>query len=171
MGAQPLMHGEAVAVRIFCRGDEADFRRLNEAWIAKYFGIEAKDTETLGDPQRKIIDGGGQVFLAFINGEAVGAVGLMKMRSVIRSYELVKMATDEHYQRQGIGRALIGAAIAWARRQGARRLYLETNHTLTPAIRLYESVGFKHMPPQTSPYKRADVFMEMWLEPEWVKYI
>ena len=78
--------------------------------------------------------------------------------------ELVKMATDECYQRRGIGRALMQAAIEWARQHRVRRLYLETNHTLTPAIRLYEASGFKHMPPQLTPYRRADVFMEMWLE-------
>jgi GNAT superfamily N-acetyltransferase len=51
-----------------------------------------------------------------------------------------------------------------ARAAGTRRLYLETNHILTPAIRLYESVGFKSVPPDRivpSPYARSDVSMEM----------
>jgi ribosomal protein S18 acetylase RimI-like enzyme len=51
-------------------------------------------------------------------------------------------------------------------RAGARRFYLETNHALTPAIRLYESVGFKHIDPSRivpSPYERADVYMELFL--------
>ncbi len=160
-----------ITVRLFRPGDEKDFRRLNEAWIAKYFGIESKDRETFADPQRKIIDPGGQIFLAFLDGVAVGTVGLRRMSGQVRSYELIKMATDENYQRRGIARAVVGAAITWARQQKACRLYLETNSSLTPAITLYESVGFKHMPPQPTPYKRADVFMEMWLEPEWVKYI
>jgi GNAT superfamily N-acetyltransferase len=158
-------------VRVFYPGDEADFRRLNEAWIAKYFGIEPKDLEAFADPQSKIIARGGQIFLAFQDGVAVGCVALIKMPGGDRSYELAKMATDERYRRQGIGRSLIESAVDWARRQGARRLYLETNHILTPALKLYESSGFKYLPPQPSPYKRADVFMEMWLEPEWVKYI
>jgi GNAT superfamily N-acetyltransferase len=160
-----------VTVRLFQPGDETDFRRLNEAWIAKYFGIEPKDLATFDDPQQKIIAKGGQIFMALLDGETVGCVGLLKMSSEVVSYELVKMATDESYQRRGIGRALMQSAITWARQQGARGLYLETNHMLTPAIRLYESSGFKHMPPQPTPYQRADVFMEMWLEPQWVKYI
>jgi GNAT superfamily N-acetyltransferase len=160
-----------VTVRLFQPGDETAFHRLNVAWIAKYFGIEPKDLETFENPQQKIIANGGQIFMALLDGETVGCVGLLKMASEMRSYELVKMATDENYQRRGIGRALIQAAITWARQQGARRLYLETNHTLSPAITLYESFGFKHMPPQPTPYQRADVFMEMWLEPQWVKYI
>jgi transposase len=51
-----------------------------------------------------------------------------------------------------------------ARSAGARRLYLETNHILTAAIRLYHSIGFKPLPPShivPSPYARADVYMEM----------
>ena len=174
MGAQPIMHENPVSevsVRLFCAGDEKDFRRLNEAWIAKYFGIEGKDEETFADPQHKIIEAGGQIFLALVDGIAVGTVGLRRMPGKVHSYELIKMATDENYQRRGIARAVVQAAVKWAKQQGARRLYLETNHTLTPAITLYESVGFKHMPPQPTPYKRADVFMEMWMEPEWVKYI
>jgi putative acetyltransferase len=49
---------------------------------------------------------------------------------------------------------------------GARRLYLETNHMLTPAIRLYESMGFKHIDAKRiipSQYARADVYMELML--------
>ena len=52
------------------------------------------------------------------------------------------------------------------RSAGARRLYLETNHILTPAIRLYRSIGFKPVPPDRvvpSPSARADVYMEMTL--------
>jgi ribosomal protein S18 acetylase RimI-like enzyme len=73
------------------------------------------------------------------------------------------MATDERHQRRGIGRALMDAAIQWARAHRARRLYLETNHTLDAAQRLYVSVGFQRIPPQPTPYKRADVFMELLL--------
>lgn len=174
MGAQPLLREDPVsqvAVRTFCPGDEADFRRLNEAWIAKYFGVEPKDLETFDDPQQKIIAQGGQIFVAFLEGIAVGCVALVKIPNQLRTYELAKMATDENYQRRGIGRALIQAAITWARQHCAKRIYLETNHTLTPAIRLYESAGFKHLPPQPTPYKRADVFMELKLEPEWVELI
>ena len=50
---------EAVAseirFRIFEPGDRDAFRTLNEAWIEKYFRMEEKDRQTLGDPEQHIL--------------------------------------------------------------------------------------------------------------------
>ena len=52
-------------------------------------------------------------------------------------------------------RRLLGLA-----RRG-RELFLETSSVLKPAISLYESVGFVHVPPPGArSYDRADVYME-----------
>ena len=150
---------EAVSVRTFIDGDEAAFRRLNEAWISKYFGLESKDLQAFDDPKQKIIAKGGEIFLATLEDVIVGCVALLKMSD--GEYELAKMATDENYQRRGIGRALINAAVEWAQGHHATRIYLETNHTLDAALALYRSAGFQNIPPQPSVYKRADVFMEL----------
>ena len=77
---------------------------------------------------------------------------------------MAKTAVETSYQGAGIGRRLLHAAIDEGRSAGAQRLYLETNHVLTPAIRLYESVGFKHIDANRiipSSYERADVYMEL----------
>jgi GNAT superfamily N-acetyltransferase len=147
---------------------------LNEQWIRRYFKIEQKDLANFDDPRHKIIDRGGEIFMAILDGEVVGCVALLKSRDEDCSFELAKMAVDERYQRRGIGRAVMNAAIEWARRKRARRIWLETNHTLTPALTLYAACGFRPIPLERvkpSPYIRADVFLELWLEPEWVKYI
>lgn len=60
----------------------------------------------------------------------------------------------------GLARRLLEACEAAARTDGASLLYLETNSALKPAIALYESVGFLHLPARPTPYARADVFME-----------
>jgi ribosomal protein S18 acetylase RimI-like enzyme len=75
------------------------------------------------------------------------------------------MAVMTGYQEMGIGHRLLHAAIEEAQRMRARRLYLETNHILEPAIRFYESLGFRLHPTEVSPspYDRADVYMELML--------
>ena len=59
---------------------------------------------------------------------------------------------------------VIDAAIENARTRGARTIYLESNTKLTPALRLYEKAGFRHLAEDerpTSPYERCNVFMSM----------
>ena len=134
------------------------FRTLNEAWIAKYFAIEAKDREVLGDPQGKIIAKGGRIFMAIKDGEAVGCVALLKMAD--GGYEVAKMTVSETVRRSGLGRLLMERCIEAGAEDGAPRLYLETNSSLAPALALYRATGFRDMAPAETEYLRADVFME-----------
>lgn len=163
--------GSDIVLRSFQPGDERAFRALNEQWIAKYFRIEEKDRETLNDPVGKILNYGGQIYLACIGDKPVGTCALIAMEPVVYEvakitpgvYEVAKMAVEENYRGAGIGRRVLEHAVSEAARLGANRLYLETNNRLTNAIHLYESVGFRHLDPQRvkpSPYNRANVFME-----------
>jgi GNAT superfamily N-acetyltransferase len=152
-----------VTVRTYLSTDAEPFRRLNEEWIERHFRLEEKDRETLRVPQ-KIIDAGGQIVMAYLDDEAVGCCALLRMDD--HSFEVAKMAVTLHHQGQGFGRAILAATIDEARKLGAKRLYLETNSSLTPAITLYRSLGFRDIPAdraRKSPYVRADVFMEMFL--------
>jgi GNAT superfamily N-acetyltransferase len=152
---------DEIVVREFVDGDEAAFRRLNEEWITRYFKIEAKDEETFGDPRGKILATGGRIFFAVKDGQALGCCALVAMRS--GEFEVSKMAVTESAQGLGIGRLLMESVVEAGRVAGATRLYLETHHSLTPAIRLYERAGFERLPEErlvASPYERADVFME-----------
>ncbi len=154
----------AVLVRQFRPGDEAAFRRLNEEWIRRYFVLESKDEESFNDPQGKILDRGGQIFFAVLEEVIVGCCGLVAIGT--GEFEVVKMAVAESCQGAGIGRYLLEQTVAAARESGATRLYLETNRKLGPAIRLYESVGFRELPAErvvASPYARANVYMELFL--------
>jgi putative acetyltransferase len=134
------------------------FRTLNEAWISKYFALEPKDREVLGDPQGKIIAKGGRVYMALHDGEPVGCVALMKMDD--GGYEVAKMTVSETVRGSGLGRLLMQRCIDAGAELGATRLYLETNSTLGPALGLYRAMGFKDLAPTDTPYARADVFME-----------
>ena len=142
--------------------DARAFRALNEEWITRQFALEAKDVETLGDPENKIVRKGGQVFLVRSSGEPVGCVALIAMGDGV--YELSKMAVAPEMRGRGVGRRLLEYAIAQAKAMGARSLFLGSNRKLQDAVHLYESAGFQHVPAQALPlsgYVRADVFMEM----------
>ncbi len=150
-----------VTIREFQSGDAEAFFELNREWIQRYFWLEPADLEVLWHPQEAILDVGGRIFMA-VRGEArVGCCALIPIAP--GEYELAKMAVSPAERRQGIGRRLIETAITEADRMDATRLYLESNAILPGAVALYESMGFRHLPPERvtpSHYARADVHME-----------
>ena len=140
------------------------FRTLNEAWITRFFAMEPKDAQIIGDPQGQIIARGGHVFFAVEDGAPVGCVALIPM--VDGGFELAKMAVSEASQGRGHAKALMAACVERARAVGAMRLYLESNDILTPARALYRAFGFRDLEPErrlASPYSRANVWMELLL--------
>ena len=138
-----------------------DFKRLNYEWIEKYFTVEDTDRQYLDHPQTKILDPGGYIHMARYVGEIVGTCALVKMDD--DTYELAKMAVTETARGRGIGHLLGEVAIAKARELGAKRLYIESNTILKPAIKLYQKLGFQKIVGQPSPYERCNIQMELWL--------
>ena len=136
----------------------AAFRSLNEAWIEKYFVLEAKDREVLNHPEGQIIAKGGQIFMALKDGTPVGCAALMRMAD--GGFEVAKMTVAETLRGSGLGRRLMQRCIDAGAEAGATRLYLETSSHLAPALALYRAMGFRDLPPADTPYARADVFME-----------
>ncbi|MEP7209862.1 MAG: GNAT family N-acetyltransferase [Alphaproteobacteria bacterium] len=152
---------DVVSIRLFRPGDEAAFHDINIAWIERFFVVEKKDRETLEHPREAILDKGGAILMAVDSETAIGCVALIAMGE--GGFELAKMGVSPVAQGKGTGRKLIQAAIDHAHELGARRLYLETNSALKPALKLYADAGFEHVKGPPSPYARADVQMELWL--------
>jgi len=151
-----------IKIRPFQPADSDAFRTLNEHWIAKYFAIEQQDRITLGDPNGYIIQRGGHIFMAFADDQPIGCCALIPETPGV--FELAKMAVAEELRGQGVGRKILEYTIAQAKVLGAKSLVLGSNDKLADAIHLYESLGFRHLPPESvppSPYVRANVFMEL----------
>jgi GNAT superfamily N-acetyltransferase len=153
-----------ITFRLFQHGDAAAFRELNEAWIARYFRVEEQDLIQLVDPEDSILRTGGQIVMAIAGEKRIGCCALIFIKPGV--YEVAKMAILESYRGHGIGRRLLEYAIAQAKVLGAHTLELASNRKLANAVHLYESLGFRHLPPERiepSPYARANVFMELHL--------
>ena len=152
------MSGEEMRIVDF-RPDHADaWTALNTAWLVQSgFAIEAKDRKALDDPDGTFLANGGRIFIAEQDGQAVGCCALIRMDD---GFEVSKMTVVPAARGRGLARRLLEVCEVAAREAGAARLYLETNSALRPAIALYESFGFVHLPPRPTPYARADVFME-----------
>ena len=138
----------------------AAFKALNEEWISTYFKMEAADYKALDHPKEYILDKGGFIFVALYEGEPVGVCALIKMEDK-GSYELAKMAVSPKVQGKSIGYLLGRTVIEKARSLGAKRVYLESNTTLKPAINLYYKLGFEKITGQPSPYERCNIQMEL----------
>lgn len=135
------------------------FYRLNAEWLGKYYKIEPIDHAVLSEPEKHILEPGGQIFFALVGDEVVGTCALMPESPGV--YELTKMAVTEGHQGLGLGRRLIEAVIDEFHRRGGTELFLESQRKLQAALKLYESVGFE-MQPGVKPgthYQRADVYM------------
>ncbi len=146
------------------QADVDAFRALNEEWIGKWFRLEDKDRIALNDPRGTIVAHGGQVYVAVHGKAVVGTVALVRCAAdgADPRYELSKMAVTPEQRGRGVGRMLLEHAIEQARALGARSVFLGSNAKLTSAVRLYESLGFRHVPREELPemkYDRADVFM------------
>jgi putative acetyltransferase len=142
----------------------AAFKALNEAWITRYFALEAKDHEVLDDPESAIIDRGGRILFLLEADAVVGCCALLAMAD--GGFEVAKMAVAEPHKGKGLGRALMAACVERAKAAGARRLYLETNSALAPAMALYRGFGFRELDGMSrgaSDYARVDVWMELLL--------
>lgn len=135
------------------------FEKYNRYWIEKYFVMEPVDEFVLTDPEEALLKPGGAILMATYDGEVAGTVALRKVDD--STYEFTKMAVDNKFQRKGIAEALSYASFQKARELGADKVILYSNSRLTPAIRLYEKLGFKHLPIGIGEYKRSDVRMEI----------
>lgn len=80
---------------------------------------------------------------------------------------LLTMGVHPRAQGQGIGRALVEAALAWAEANGVERIELYTLASNVRAQRLYESVGFRLAWRREAFHRRPDGSLEADLVMEW----
>lgn len=135
------------------------FDQFNRAWIEAWFTMEPLDEWVLTNPEEAILKDGGDILMASFNGQIAGTVALRKFSDGV--LEFTKMAVDENFRRKGIAEKLTYASFERAKELGATKVILYSNTKNAAAIKMYEKIGFKHLPVENDVYARANVKMEI----------
>jgi DNA-binding MarR family transcriptional regulator len=117
------------------------FKKLNYEWLEENFEVEELDERMLSNPEKEILQKGGYIFFARVDGQIVGTTALLKIDE--RTFEIAKMAVTERARGRQVGRKLTEAVIERAKLEGAKTIILKTDNKLRAAINLYRKMGFK----------------------------
>jgi GNAT superfamily N-acetyltransferase len=97
--------------------------------------------EELGRIGEYYVDGG--FWVAEPDGAVVGMVGIERRSDA--EAELRRMVVARQYRRRGIARALLAVAEDFCRQAGYAAVALSTSELQAPAMRLYESSGYRRV--------------------------
>jgi ribosomal protein S18 acetylase RimI-like enzyme len=152
-----------VKVRLAKRGDEAEVALMIAGFRDSYGERNPSDDEIGAAVAELITDEHTDFLLA---GEpAVGFAQLRFRTSVWSGGEdawLEDVFVAEQARGEGAGRALVEECLKRARERGCKRIQLDTNETNEPAMRLYESLGFRNTVPQRFGEGR-NLYFTLWL--------
>lgn len=155
-----------VTTRRYTAADKQAYIALNLDWIEESFTLESSDRDQLENLETTILEPGGQIIIAELDGHVVGTGAILPPHHDPQDskiwLEIVKMAAQKNLRGQGIGRAVLEALITEARAMAANAIWLETNNDLKAAIHLYERCGFQHLSNDDlwpTPYARCNVQM------------
>ena len=95
---------------------------------------------------------GTRLTVAFVDGRAIG---FLISRAVAREEELLMVAVDPEYQKNGAGTALLQHMLAEARKNSVEAVFLEVRSN-NPAQKLYGTLGFEKIGVRTAYYTGAD---------------
>ncbi|WP_428035323.1 bifunctional helix-turn-helix transcriptional regulator/GNAT family N-acetyltransferase [Amphritea sp.] len=157
--------GQQVTIQGWDAALRDDFKRLNMAWLKRYFDgeITERDEDALNNPEGYYLARGGYIWFArnVADNQVVGCVALACHAD--GRFEISKMGVDEAWQTVGVGRRLLMAALDKARELGVAEVFLESSSKLDRALQLYRNLGFRQMPHPDghSYYSRADIYMAL----------
>lgn len=139
------------------------FIELNLAWINDMFEVEPADIEEF-DNIEKSIDAGGQIFYALDDSDNVMACCMIAPNK-FGDYEIMKLAADPKYAKQGAGTACLNACIEYAKEKHLDKVIMVSNTKCVQAIRIYQKYGFIEVPVDKAkfPFERANIAFEYYL--------
>ncbi|MBL6662110.1 MAG: GNAT family N-acetyltransferase [Flavobacteriaceae bacterium] len=149
-----------IQFRKYTAEDASTFKTLNVEWLEMYFEVEPIDERVLSNPQTEILDPGGFIVMAELEGKTVGTFAYIKKGE--RLYEFSKMAIDPNYRDKGHGNTMMQFAIAFAEKRNWNKIILYSSTILENSIHLYRKYGFAEVPMEPDVlYSRGNIKMEM----------
>lgn len=104
----------------------------------------------------------GALFLALVEGKAAGCIALRPMEDKI--CEMKRLYVDPEYRHLGLGKQLVEKIIDAGQKLGYSTMRLDTLTSMTAALALYRSQGFREIPPYTYNPLDGATYMERSLE-------
>lgn len=120
--------------------------------VSAEFGLTADKGFTVADPNLDHLfelysEPDSAYWVIELEGKIVGGGGVAPLQCSEEGVcELQKMYFMPAVRGLGLARELAMQAMNFARERGFKRCYLETTASLTRAVRLYEHLGFEHIP-------------------------
>ncbi|RCS25051.1 ribosomal-protein-alanine N-acetyltransferase [Phyllobacterium salinisoli] len=95
-------------------------------------------------------------FIARQEGRPGSAAGFVLARLVVDEAEILTIAVPPAFQKQGVGRALMDAALRHLHGQRARTLFLEVDQANVAAQALYRRLGFAKVGDRAAYYETGE---------------
>lgn len=135
------------------------FRRMTKADLPVVTRIE-NDCQSHPWSTLQFLDGfnaGHEGWLASREiGERELVVGFAIIASVLDERSLLNLCVRQAFQNRGYGRALLAFLLDRARQENVERVFLEVRASNSPAIHLYESMGFQQVSMRRAYYPAND---------------
>ncbi|MGW0230373.1 GNAT family N-acetyltransferase [Actinopolymorpha singaporensis] len=95
----------------------------------------------LADPTASLLEAGGSLLVAEVNGHLVGMAGFRPSERPARA-EVVHVRVHPALRRRGVGRGLMAAVETEAAQRGFTEAWLDTATNMPEAMAFYEGVGY-----------------------------
>tara|TARA_B100001250_G_scaffold408009_1_gene429684 strand:+ start:9974 stop:10441 length:468 start_codon:yes stop_codon:yes gene_type:complete len=135
------------------------FYKLNKEWITEFWDLESSDLNNLLNPEKSIVNVGGEIFFAILNNHIIGTAAMIPEKNGV--YELAKMTIHKRYRGNGISKKLLEACIDFAISKQAKEIFLISNRLLLIARELYNKYGFQEVALNSKKYDRGNVKMTL----------
>jgi GNAT superfamily N-acetyltransferase len=131
-----------IRIRPFLPGDQTNARQIILDGLGEHFGhINPNLNPDLVDIETFYLKQGNFFFIAEREGTMVGTGALVTESG--DTARIVRLSVIQNQRGLGIGRQLVEHIIEVAKQRDYYKIIVETNHDWYPAIKLYESCGFR----------------------------